>query len=186
MLGRLSSSTAVFDTTLSSGVRLISKPSALHVPPWQMVSAVLGAPAAASGPPLRTANWWATPAIPSTSSAGDPGCWGLPQHPGPVAIATNGVWSGRPIGLWGGHAPNGNHAKIGVSLGGAPYYAIFGDLNQQGSLSPAAKAVYEQPERTRRPLLRGKQPPAPRQRRGADRRRHRAGRGVRCRPLGTA
>jgi hypothetical protein len=139
MLGRLSSSTAVFDTTLSSGVRLISKPSALHVPPWQMVSALLGAPAAGSGPPLRTANWWATPAIPSTSSAGDPGCWGIPQHPGPVAIATNGVWNGRPIGLWGGHAPNGNHAKIGVSLGGAPYYAIFGDLNQQGSLSPATR-----------------------------------------------
>ncbi|HMG46917.1 MAG TPA: deoxyribonuclease II family protein [Allosphingosinicella sp.] len=139
MLGRLSSSTAVFDTTLSSGVRLISKPSALHVPPWQMVSAVLGAPAAASGPPLRTANWWATPAIASTSSAGDPGCWGIPQHPGLVAIATSGVWNGRTIGLWGGHAPNGNHAKIGISLGGAPHYTIFGDLNQQGSLSPAAR-----------------------------------------------
>jgi Deoxyribonuclease II len=138
-LGRLSSSTAVFDTTLSSGVRLIAKPSALQVPPWQMVSAVLGAPAAASGPPLRTANWWAAPAIPSTAQPGDPGCWGLSQHPGPVASATSGVWAGRPIGLWGGHAPNGNHAKIGVSLGAAPYYTIFGDLNQQGSLSPASR-----------------------------------------------
>lgn len=134
-LGRLSSSTAIMNRTLSSGVRLISKPSALNVPPWQMVSAVLSAPAAASGPPLRTANWWATPFIPSTDSAGDPGCWGLPQHPGPVAIATSGSWSGTPIGLWGGHAPNGNHAKIGISLGGAPWYTIFGDLNQQGTLS---------------------------------------------------
>lgn len=136
-LGQRSASTTIVDSTLSSGVRLISKPSALRVPPWQMVSAVLGGAAAPSGPPLRTANWWASPAIPSTASAGDPGCWGLDQHPGPVAIATSGVWSGRPIGLWGGHAPNGNHAKIGISLGGAPFLTIFGDLNQQGSLSPA-------------------------------------------------
>lgn len=136
-LGRLSASTAIVDRTLSSGVRMISKPSALQVPPWQMVSAVLGGPAAASGPPLRAATWWAFPTIPSTASAGDPGCWGIAQHPGPVANATSGSWNGRPIGLWGGHAPNGNHAKIGVSLGGAPYLTIFGDLNQQGSLTPA-------------------------------------------------
>jgi hypothetical protein len=138
-LGRRSPSTTIVDSTLSSGVRLIAKPSALHVPPWQMVSAMLGGAAAPSGPPLRTANWWASPTIPSTASAGDPGCWGLDRHPGPVAIAISGVWTGRPIGLWGSHGPNSNHAKIGISLGGAPYYTIFGDLNQQGSLSPAAR-----------------------------------------------
>ncbi|HKR23700.1 MAG TPA: deoxyribonuclease II family protein, partial [Allosphingosinicella sp.] len=138
-LGRLSTSTAIVSRTLSSGVRLIAKPSALQVPPWQMVSAMLGASGASSGPALRTANWWAAPTIPSTTQAGDPGCWGIAQHPGPVAIATSGVWSGRAIGLWGGHAPNGNHAKIGVSVGGAPYYTILGDLNQQGSLAPASR-----------------------------------------------
>jgi hypothetical protein len=33
--------------------------------------------------------------------------------------------------------PDGNHAKIGVSLGNTSNhsYAIFGDMNQQGSLS---------------------------------------------------
>jgi hypothetical protein len=35
-----------------------------------------------------------------------------------------------------------NHAKIGVSTGGAHDYAIFGDLNQQGQLGapPGGKA----------------------------------------------
>jgi hypothetical protein len=31
--------------------------------------------------------------------------------------------------------PEGNHAKIGVSTGTNHTYAIFGDMNQQGSLS---------------------------------------------------
>lgn len=134
-LGQQSHGASVFDAMLSSGVRLIAKPSALHVPPWQLISAVLGGPRAANGPGLRTANWWASPFIPSTDHAGDPGCWGYAGHPGPVAIATSGVWNGRPIGLWGGHPPNGNHAKIGITLGGAPWLTIFGDLNQQGALS---------------------------------------------------
>lgn len=41
-LGQRSGDKAYFDATLSSGVRLIAKPSALHVPPWQFVSSVLG------------------------------------------------------------------------------------------------------------------------------------------------
>jgi hypothetical protein len=41
-LGVRSKSTAVQDQILSSGVGIISKPSAMQVPPWQMVSSVLG------------------------------------------------------------------------------------------------------------------------------------------------
>jgi hypothetical protein len=63
-LGVKSTSTSFSKTILSTGVELISKPSGLHVPPWQMVSSVL------DGVPLRTATWWAKPgAIPSTRSS---------------------------------------------------------------------------------------------------------------------
>jgi hypothetical protein len=129
-LGVKSSSTSVTRVQLSSGVGLISKPSKLHVPPWQMVSAVLG------GVPLRTATWWASPQIPSTKTAGSPACWddSLPA-PGPVEIATSGTWDKQDFGLTGGLGPNFNHAKIGVSTGGENYFSIFGDMNQQGSLS---------------------------------------------------
>src|SRR6185437_7426079 len=68
--------------SLSSGVRLISKPSALHVPPWQFVSAELG------GVALRVASWWAAPKIASTTLQSQIGCWdqSLPA-PGAVEIA---------------------------------------------------------------------------------------------------
>jgi hypothetical protein len=117
------------NTTLSTGVRLIAKPSGLHVPSWQFVSSVIG------GAPLRTATWWAYPTIPSTKSATSIGCWSasLPKKPGRVDIATTGHWKNVEIGLKGGP----NHAKIGVSVGGAHNYVIFGDLNQQGQLSDA-------------------------------------------------
>src|SRR5205823_5709756 len=62
-LGTKSESDKVMKETLSTGVTLISKPSALHVPPWQMVSALLGAV------PLRAATWWTSPAIPSTTKS---------------------------------------------------------------------------------------------------------------------
>jgi len=126
-LGRRSASTEVIDVMLSTGVRLISKPSRLNVPPWQLVSAELG------GVPLRAATWWAAPKIPSTDSASPIACWapGLPK-PGAVEIATSGHWQGQSIDLKGG---SGNHGKIGVSLSGDHPYAIFGDMNQQGALS---------------------------------------------------
>jgi hypothetical protein len=129
-LGTISSSTAPFHVVLSSGVQLISKPSKLHVPPWQLVSAELG------GAPLLVASWWATPRIPPTDATAQVGCWNtdLPK-PGPVAIAQTGRWEGKTIGLVGGLGPNFNHAKLGVSTGGGHSYAIFGDMNQQGSLS---------------------------------------------------
>lgn len=129
-LGAKTDSTAVLKSTLSSGVVLISKPSDLLVPPWQMVSAELG------GVDLRAATWWMSPAIYSTTKSTKMGCWdaGLGK-PGAVAIATTGKWDSTVFGLQGGNAPDRNHAKIGVSTSGSAHYAIFGDMNQQGTAS---------------------------------------------------
>ena len=127
-LGHNSKSTTATKTPLSTGVQLISKPSRLQVPPWQMVSALLGSE------PLRVATWWARPEIPSTAS-GVPGCWDSSlAKPGDVEIATSGTWDGASIGLEGSPEADGNHAKLGVATGTHPY-TIFGDLNQQGTLS---------------------------------------------------
>jgi hypothetical protein len=52
-----------------------------------------------------------------------------------VDIATSGTWAGKSIGLDGIAEPEGNHAKVGVSTSGTHSYSIFGDMNQQGSLS---------------------------------------------------
>jgi hypothetical protein len=129
-LGKKSKSAVPLTLTLSSGVGLISKPSALNVPPWQMVSSLL------DGVSLRTATWWAQPEIPSTSASTSIACWdkGL-GAPGAVEIATTGQWSGTTLGLTGGSGPDHNHAKIGVSTSGEQHYVIFGDMNQQGTLS---------------------------------------------------
>jgi hypothetical protein len=128
-LGNVSTSKTLTNDKLSSGVVLISKPSHLNVPPWQMVSAVLG------GEPLRVATWWARPEIPTTTASTTVGCWDASLgKPGAVEIATTGTWEGTTIGLEGEAEPVGNHAKIGVSTG-THSYTIFGDMNQQGSLS---------------------------------------------------
>lgn len=132
-LGKRSSSNTATMVTLSNGVRLISKPSALHVPPWQLVSAELGTL------PLRTATWWANPKIPSTTAATQIGCWDTQLGtPGPVEIATSGDWQGNSVGLRGTASASGNHAKIGVTTDGTSDLAIFGDLNQQGTLGGSA------------------------------------------------
>jgi hypothetical protein len=122
--------------TLSSGVVLISKPSALLVPPWQMVSSLLG------GVSLRTATWWARPAIPSTTKDTEIKCWdpSLTTPPGAVEIATTGQWNKHKFGLAGGLGANFNHAKFAVSITGSKPYAIFGDMNQQGTLSGNCKS----------------------------------------------
>jgi hypothetical protein len=113
---------------LSAGVRLISKPSALQVPPWQMVSAILG------GHSLRAATWWTSPSINSTSASTPIGCWDTSLgKPGAVEIATTGKWDEKTLGLEGGLGSDYNHAKIGVSITGTD--SIFGDMNQQGALS---------------------------------------------------
>jgi hypothetical protein len=128
-LGKVSTSKIPTKDTLSSGVVLISKPSDLNVPPWQMVSAMLVTE------PLRAATWWTKPEIPTTTATTAIGCWDSKLgKPGAVEIATTGTWAGKTIGLEGQATPHGNHAKIGVSTG-SHNYAIFGDLNQQGSLS---------------------------------------------------
>jgi len=129
-LGVKSKATAALHEELSTGVELISKPSGLHVPPWQMVSSFL------KGVSLRTATWWADPEIPSTTATTKIACWSNTLgKPGPVAIATTGQWEGQTIGLKGGLGTDFNHAKIGVSTSGTEHYAIFGDMNQQGTLS---------------------------------------------------
>ena len=131
-LGVRSKSATYSSAQLSSGVQLISKPSDLKVPPWQMVSAILG------GVPLRTATWWATPEIPSTTASSNITCWSNSLgKPGPVEIATSGAWQGKTFGLTGadGGGSNFNHAKLGVSTSGTHQYAIFGDMNQQGAIA---------------------------------------------------
>jgi len=129
-LGPKSKSTTVENTVLSTGVRLIAKPSDLNVPPWQMVSSVLG------GISLRTANWWMDPAIDSTTAATSIGCWSSTlAKPGAVDIATTGQWNNVVFSLKGGPGTDSNHAKLGVSTSGTEHYAIFGDMNQQGALS---------------------------------------------------
>jgi hypothetical protein len=128
-LGQVSTSKDATIGKLSSGVTLISKPSHLNVPPWQMVSGLL------ASEPLRAATWWTTPEIYSTTSTSTVSCWDPKLgKPGAVQIATTGTWNGKSIGLQGGATPEGNHAKIGVSTG-THSYAIFGDENQQGTLS---------------------------------------------------
>jgi hypothetical protein len=131
-LGVKSSSDTFTKDTLSTGIQLISKPSNLHVPPWQMVSAVLG------GVSLRTATWWANPKIYTTTATTTISCWndslGMPA---PVEIATTGQWDGTVFGLTGGLGTNFNHAKLGVSISGNQNYAILGDMNQQGTASGA-------------------------------------------------
>jgi hypothetical protein len=132
-LGAVSRSTAVTKQTLSSGVIFISKPSALNVPPWQLVSAQLG------GLPLRMACFWTAPAINSTTAATPLACWAASLgKPGAVQIATSGTWQGKSIGLTGGEDKSGNHAKIGISQ--ASNLCIFGDLNQQGTLGGSGQA----------------------------------------------
>src|SRR5205823_21596 len=119
--------------TLSTGVMVSSRPSRLNVPAWQMVSALLG------GVSLRVATWGTSPAIYSTTNATKVACWDTSfDKPGAVAIATTGRWDHTVFGLRGGGGPDFNHAKIGVSTSGNTHYAIFGDMNQQGTLRPDA------------------------------------------------
>ncbi len=134
-LGVLSPSDVYSRDTLSTGVEVISKPSRLNVPPWQMVSAVLG------GVPLRTATWWSRSKIPTTTASSTIACWDpVLGHPGPVEIATTGQWGNTAFGLTGAAGRDFNHAKIGVSLSATRHYAIFGDMNQEGTLSPIPSA----------------------------------------------
>ncbi len=135
-LGTQSSSTTPTKDALSTGVTLISKPSALAVPPWQMVSAELG------GTPLRVATWWSSSKIYSTTDTTPISCWDPTLGPpGPVEIALSGQWGSTTYSLTGGSTADHNHAKIGVSTGTAHSYAVFGDMNQEGTLSASPCAI---------------------------------------------
>jgi hypothetical protein len=128
-LGETSGDRKVMKSQLSTGVTLIAKPSDLLVPPWQMVSAVLG------GPALRVATWWTRNRIPSTKSSPDIECWdetvlGSMKKIGLVEIAKSGQWNKTVFGLKGGE----NHAKIGVAKSDEVPLSIFGDMNQEGAL----------------------------------------------------
>ena len=72
-----------------------------------------------------------------TTTADTPiACWDSSLgKAGPVEIATSGQWDGTKFGLKGGLGTDFNHAKLGVSTSGDKNYAIFGDMNQQGTLS---------------------------------------------------
>jgi hypothetical protein len=124
-LGQTVREITVKKVSLSSGVQLISKPSELHVPPWQLVSALLG------GVPLRTATFWDKPQIPSTTATTKMECWhhSLGDKLGAVEIALSGRWQGQALKLDAG----ANHAKIGVSTDLTKPFVIFGDEDQQAS-----------------------------------------------------
>lgn len=115
---------------LSTGVQIISKPNALHLPPWQLVSSLLGARS------LRVASWWEEPAVFTTPKGARIEGWPATlAGPGAVAIATSGTWQGRSIGLTGGNGPDHNHAKLGVTTDSGSPLSIFGDMNQMGAVS---------------------------------------------------
>jgi hypothetical protein len=129
-LGVLSRSTSYTDVKLTSGVRLISKPSQLQVPPWPLLSAILG------GVSIKAATWFAAPQMPETMAYTSISCW--PQNlrgPGRVEPADVGYWEGKNFSLAGGASSDSNHAKFGVSTGEDQDLVIFGDLNEQGMLS---------------------------------------------------
>lgn len=133
-VGKESKSTVFTKATLSSGVQILSKPSAIAAPTWQLVSSELG------GVPLRVASWWEEPAIYSTNEETQITCWPSDlKLPGAVEIATTGTWDNKSIGFLGGAEPSCNHAKIGVSLDTSLPYSIFGDMNQQGTLTPISE-----------------------------------------------
>lgn len=141
-----STNTTVTSTTLSTKVQFFAKPPMATVPPWQMVSSLLG------GVSLRTANWseQTLDLIPSTTADTPIGCWqpsdpSLSAPPGAVDIATTGQWEKTPFsleagGIKGNAVGDGNHAKLGVSTSGTSHYSIFGDMNQQGALSGKCSA----------------------------------------------
>jgi len=135
-LGKISSSETPTIARLSSGVVLISKPSDLNVPPWQMVSALLGCE------PLRVASWWAKPTIPTTTSNTPLSCWDQSLgKPGAIEIATTGTWQLKALGFDGVAEPEGNHAKIAVSTYKGPFNPVtMGEMNQGGTTQHCGNA----------------------------------------------
>jgi hypothetical protein len=96
-LGKQSDSETLSKDKLSTGVTLISKPSKLRVPPWQMVWATL------DGVSLRAATWWSSSKIYTTTPSSRITCWdaslGDVEDLGAVEIAKTGQWDGKVLGL---------------------------------------------------------------------------------------
>ena len=151
-------------TTLSTGVELISKPSNLQVPPWQMVSAF-------------------SAVFPCEPRRG--GLPGNPLHhgvvvrrlleqiardPGSVDIATTGTLVGQGIrpARRAGHELQSRQA--GSSTSTKQHYAIFG--GHEPARHDLRIELCQQPERAWWNLLRGQQPAALRQSDQPDQRRH--------------
>jgi Deoxyribonuclease II len=134
-LGHVIKDREVYRDKLSTGVTVLAKPSALHVPPWQMVSAILGSAS------LRVASWRGPKDYGSTRSSTDIECWDDSLgDPGTIEIATSGSWKKKSFSLnASGPKFDGNHAKIAVSIKDNNTYSIFGDMNEQGSLSGTTK-----------------------------------------------
>jgi hypothetical protein len=129
-LGSDTKSTEIYTATLSSGIIIISKPHKIASPPWQLVSATL------DGVSLRVASWWHEHKICNTEATTSIACWPTTlRKPGRIEIATSGTWDHKEIGLLGGNAKAGNHAKIGVTINSDKHYSIFGDMNQEGTLT---------------------------------------------------
>ncbi len=153
-LGKRSVSTTPMAAQLSTGVLLIAKPSHLNVPPWQLVSALLG------GEALRAATWWATPKIDSTTGRSFD-CWdGALRKPGAVEIAISGAWDGIDFSLVGGVGAGFNHAKFSVSTAVGSSLAIF--FWRYESTGQPIRQLRQQPERPRWPLLRDRRSSAER------------------------
>ena len=136
-LGAKSDSEEVLWNALSSGVSVISKPSAVHASPWHLVSSLLGSE------DLLVASWWKHTDIPDTSAGETPDCWPNQsgwKAPGAVVNAQSGHWDTKTFSLLGIGNASGNHAKIGVSTSGPHPYTILGDMNQEGALSGSCAA----------------------------------------------
>jgi hypothetical protein len=140
-LGSPNTASTFTQAALSSGVKVIAKAGGLSAPPWQFVSAVLGAV------PLRVANFWQGDLIYSTAGDAQPACWPPALKsltPAAVQVALTGTWDGATIGLTGepqdvsGKSLGANHAKVAVSTSGSPL-TIFADMNQDGAVSPAGQ-----------------------------------------------
>jgi hypothetical protein len=128
-LGSVSDDAIFTDEMLSSGVRLVSKSANLNVPPWHMVSAILG------GVGLKVATFYgggslgAAGKIPDTNGE-TPDCWDQRLgSPGAVKNIQRGNWDQTPFGMVAGS----NHAKLAVGI--TSDHVISGDLNQEGRLS---------------------------------------------------
>ncbi len=120
---------SVLEATLSSGVKLISKPANVKAPPWHLVSARLG------GVDLKVATFWDPNNDMKNTVKGKDKVSCLNKsfgNPGSVTNVSLGHWQQTSFGLTKGGP---NHAKIGISTSGSHHYVVFGDMNQSGSIN---------------------------------------------------